>query len=230
MYSEAATSPEASQTSSRRVASKSNRRSRIIAAADAILRSTDGETLTIAAVAARADVCPATVYNLFGSKSALLAEVSTNDVQRYEAAVWASPEPDALARLLGSIRIAANFFRSAPEFYRDGRWTRAKRIDDRAAYMAKGAPRLDLPHELVKQAMLEGDLEAGADWQAIGNLLSQIGSGTLADLSWGRLDIDGWEVEMQFGYASVLYTFATVHVRTRLIPLISRGKHSVEGA
>src|SRR5882757_1389715 len=103
---------------SRREEAKSARRDRILAAAHDLLREVDAETVTVKAIAARSGLSAATIYNLFGSKTAILSQVFDLDLRGFEALVAEAPSADSLDRIFDSITIAARLYRDDPNFYR----------------------------------------------------------------------------------------------------------------
>ena len=94
------------------------RRARILDAAGALIRATGGTEFTMVDVAAKAQVSPATPYNLFGSKSGLLYALlnrSLDDVFR-GAVRFSSTSP--LEHPLEAADVAAGTFARDPVFFR----------------------------------------------------------------------------------------------------------------
>ena len=72
---------------SRREIGKAERRRRIIAAAGALLRESGLDAVSMAQIAERAEVSPATLYNLFQTKGAIFRQVFDVDLGGEHAAV-----------------------------------------------------------------------------------------------------------------------------------------------
>ncbi len=102
----------------RRELSKAERRSRIVEAAASLLRESGFDSVSMLQIAERADVSPATVYNLFLSKAAVFQHVFDRDLSEYERLVEAAPARDALDRIFKAIDVAATLYRQDPGFYR----------------------------------------------------------------------------------------------------------------
>ena len=95
------------------------RRQRAIldAARDIIARS--GEAgLTMLAVAAQAGVSPATPYNLFGSKQAILLAVYEEDASVFYDSFEERASDVPLERLFDLVDLAAEHWQRAPDFYK----------------------------------------------------------------------------------------------------------------
>ena len=76
---------------SRREASKADRRDRIVNATCELLREVGIEDTSLDLIAKRAKVSRGTLFNLFGSKGAILTEVFDRDLHDFEALVAAHP-------------------------------------------------------------------------------------------------------------------------------------------
>lgn len=201
---------------SRREEAKSARRDRILAAAHDLLREVDAETVTMKAIAARAGLSAATVYNLFGSKTVILSQVFDRDLSGFEALVDAAEASDSLGRIFASIAVAARLYRDDPNFYRltmvaRGGVGQGFRFDS-----AVREPRMRFWRRLVEAALRDGALRPDTDSAVVSVLLVQIASGALMDWASDAISVDQLESEMSFGFAAVLTSFATKAAETRL--------------
>jgi len=97
---------------------KLERRERILAAAQELIRSTGSVGLSMRALAERADVSLATPYNLFGSKGAVLAELGLAVLKRLERGMDELRSHDPIEDLLHIAELGANTYASDPRFYR----------------------------------------------------------------------------------------------------------------
>lgn len=97
---------------------KLRRRRAIVDATRALMAQSDGDRLTVGEIAAEAGVSPATPYNLFGTKQAILAIISDEELRGFKGffAERASPEP--LLRLFDCIDLAIAYWARSPDFYR----------------------------------------------------------------------------------------------------------------
>lgn len=76
-----------------RAQQKEHRRQAILAAAEALVRETASTEFSVGALATRANVSVATLYNLLGSKGAILYGLLNRTMDQFEAAT-ATPESD----------------------------------------------------------------------------------------------------------------------------------------
>ena len=201
---------------SRRESAKAGRRDRILKAAHGLLRQLPMEAVTVKAIAARAGLSAATVFNLFGSKGAILAGVFDLDLRAFEARVAAAPSTDALERLFASVTIAADFYRRDPEFYRLTMVARGGPPQQGEFEAVVREPLLRYWRGLVQTAIAEGLLAADADAARISVLLGQIANGALIDWTLDAIDVDQLEAELEFGFAACFSAFATAATAPRL--------------
>ena len=201
---------------SRREQAKSDRRRRILEAAQALMRRVGMEDVTVTAIAERSGLSPATVYNLFGSKGAILSGVFDLDLLAFEGMVADAPAEDGLDRIFNAIAIAARLYRQDANFYRLTMVARGG-TDQRSNFQATvREPRLRFWKRLVRGAIDDGGLARGTDADAVGVLLAQIATGVLTDWASDAISVDQLEVEMSFGFAAVLATFASRPAQARL--------------
>ncbi|HEX7760680.1 MAG TPA: TetR/AcrR family transcriptional regulator [Caulobacteraceae bacterium] len=206
---------------SRREQAKSARRRRILEAAHDLLREVDMEGVTVKAIAQRSGLSAATIYNLFGSKAAVLSGVFDLDLATYEAMVAGAAAEDSLDLIFHAIAIAADLYRGDPSFYR---------LTMVAPALARGGgaraesgfvttvrePRLRFWRRLVQASIDEGSLRAEADAAVLGVLLIQIAAGALMDWATDAITVDQLEIEMSFGFATVLASFAAKPAQAKL--------------
>jgi len=94
------------------------RRGRILDAAGALIRETGGTDFTMVEVADKAEVSPATPYNLFGSKNGLLYALLNRSLDEVLRGVVSFSSPSALEHPLEAADTAAELFARDPVFYR----------------------------------------------------------------------------------------------------------------
>jgi AcrR family transcriptional regulator len=201
---------------SRREQAKSARRRRIVEAAHDLLREVDMEGVSVKAIAARSGLSAATVYNLFGSKAAILSQVFDLDLRVFEEKVAQAASNDALDRIFDSIAIAAELYRGDPNFYRLTMVARGGARRDSGLDAAVGEPRMRFWRRQVQAAIDEGWLRRDTEAVVISVLLVQIVAGALLDWASDAISVDQLEVETSFGFAAVLASFAVKPAQARL--------------
>ncbi len=200
----------------RRELGKDERRRRVVDAACDLLREVGIEALSMKMLATRAGVSLSTVYNLFGSKHAVLARVFDLDLLKYEQLVADADSQDALERLFDAVDIAADLYRADPGFYQATlrRWL-----------AGPSGPFLNLalrePHgrfwrRMVADARAEGLLKPDARPVVLATLAVQIFNGVLADWNDGEITVDQLRDEIKFGFAVVFHPFSTGAAGERL--------------
>lgn len=191
---------------SRREQAKDERRARIVTATCDLLREVGIDGLSGKLIAARADVSLSTVYNLFGSKQAVLARVFDLDLLNYERRVAALPSSDGLERMFDAVDVAGDLYAADPAFYRATLWRRP--ASEFASNAALRGPRIRFWRGLVQAAIDEGRLRPDTDAAALGALMIRIMSAVLADWIAGELSIDQLRAETKFGFAAAVSAFA----------------------
>jgi AcrR family transcriptional regulator len=193
---------------SRREQAKSGRRQRILEATYALLREGGLEKVTVTAIAARSGLSAATVYNLFGSKGAILSQVFDLDLHAFEERVAKAPSADSLDRIFDAIAIAADLYRGDPSFYRLTMVARGGARQDSRFDSTIREPRMRFWRRLVEQAIAEGGLNPATDAAIVSVLLVQIAAGVLMDWAADAISVDQLEIETSFGFAAALTSFA----------------------
>ncbi len=102
---------------SKRSLQKQVRRSAIVAAAEGLVRRSESVAFSMLELADAAGVSPATPYNLFGSKSAILYALLNGSADRIFAAAHA-PRGNAVDRALAAAAALADVLSADPGFYR----------------------------------------------------------------------------------------------------------------
>ena len=97
---------------------KLKRQRAIIDAARDIMAESGEAGLTMFAVASRAGVSPATPYNLFGSKQAILQAVYEEDMRGFHANFDEHAGTDPLGRIFDLVDYTIKHWNSSPDFYR----------------------------------------------------------------------------------------------------------------
>jgi AcrR family transcriptional regulator len=207
---------EAEAPVGRREQAKSERRARIVEAACELLREVGLEEMGMKALAARAGLSQSTVYNLFGSKQAVLAAVFDLDLNRFEALVAAAASPDPLERLFDTVDLAVEVYRADEPFYRAVMWRRPNEAGEMGLGETLREPRSRYWRALVEDAIAHGRLTADADPAVLAAMIIQIFGGVLADWIGGDITLDQMRDETKLGFAAALSAFATEPSATAL--------------
>ena len=216
--------PEASI--GRREQAKAERRSRIVQATYALLREVGMDGISIKLVAERAEVSAATVYNLFGTKNAILKQVLDLDLEQFEIRVARLKSADALQRIFDAVHVAARLYQEDPGFYRATMLVRPV-ADAPDVYAARRDPRLAFWRSMVEGAVAEGHLRRDVNDEVLGTLLNHITAGVLGDWIAQVISVRQLEREICFGFAVALHAFATAQAEPVLSARIAEMQASL---
>lgn len=187
----------------RREAGKTSRRRRIVEAASMLLRETSFESVAMVDIAARAEVSPATLYNLFQTKLAIFGAVFDEDLVRFTRKVAAADAAGPIDRIFVAIDLAASLYRRNGKFYRA-----MAHVGDTPLHRAISEPRRRFWQDRVSEAIAAGELRPHADARLIGGLLMQIMRGLFVDWAVGAISVDRLAKETAYGFALVLSAHA----------------------
>lgn len=199
---------------SRRERGKDARRSRIVEAAYALLREVGVDDLSVKMIADRADLSPATVYNLFGAKGAVLAKVYERDFEAFIAKVVSAGSPSALDAIFDSIRITVDHYRSDPPFYR-GMSIRNPRAEPELVIAVQG-PRQAFWRDLLGRAAREGDIAQGIRADLVSLAMLQLSGGAFGYWCADLISLDEMEQQTNYAFALLLMGVARPSGRTKL--------------
>lgn len=140
---------------------KLKRRRAILDAAREIIATLGDTGLNMRAMAARAGVSPATPYNLFGSKQAVLQAVYDEDQAEFYRDFEAHASTEPLTRLFDLIDLSFGHWRRTPEFHK-ALLKILYRSAAAAAQSGETPPRLTYVHvqRLIEEAVAAGVLRA----------------------------------------------------------------------
>ena len=217
----------------RRELSKAERRQRIVEAATSLLRENGFDGVSMLQIADRADVSPATVYNLFQTKAAVLQQVFDSDLSEYERLVEAARARDALDRIFKAVDVAAALYRGDPGFYR----AMAQLHRGSAPRPAIAEPRIGFWQRMVAAAQADGRLLLSADPQLLGVTLSQTIRGAFSEWAGGVISAERLAEETAYGFALALLAYAapdasddlTARLRKLEAALTARDRHEKAG-
>lgn len=207
--------PQEVRPTSRRERGKDARRARIVEAAYALLREVGADDLSVKMIADRADFSPATVYNLFGAKGAVLAKVYERDFEGFITKVAEAGSPSALDGIFDSIRIAADLYRSDPSFYR-GISIRNPRAE-RELVISVQAPREAFWRGLLERAVREGDLVQGVRPELLSTVMLQMSGGAFGHWCADLISLEEMEAQSSYAFALLLMGLARPAARAKLL-------------
>lgn len=189
----------------RREEAKARRRAAIIAAARSLIKEGDTEKgeLSMRRLAARAAVSVTTVYNLFGSKQALMIGVLNDDHTAYREWFGRVRSPDPIERFFDAIVLAKQLYASEPNFYKSVQFSVYNGYA-RELRLALLGPRHSFLEDLVREAVHLGAIDTSVNIAAFGNHLNSIFR--WAVLSWALSDVslDQLEAEIGYGFCAAL--------------------------
>lgn len=200
---------------SRREKAKEGRRTRIVKATYALLREVGMDELSVKLIAQRADVSPATVYNLFGTKSAVLEKVNEVNLREFEALVAKAPSIDALDRIFDATEMAADTYDADPAFYRSLMYVRDTEGADQAEKV-KSRQRENFWTIMSREAQAEGHLVPTANVQLIGMAMTQLATGVFSQWGYELITARQLAAETSYGFAALLTPFAAPAALKRL--------------
>ncbi|RYD98665.1 MAG: TetR/AcrR family transcriptional regulator [Sphingomonadales bacterium] len=199
---------------------KLKRQRAILDAAREIMAQTGEAGLTMFALATRAGVSPATPYNLFGSKQAILQAVYEEDMREFHAGFDERASSDPLARIFDLGDLSIEHWSNSPDFYKallmvlsrnggpgvDGAWS----------------PGRSYARQLIKDLAASGGLVAKAPLAALSTALVRTLKSVGQEWVDGELTLEqaGRDVGIAFGV--VLTGFVTPQTKAALADILDR--------
>src|SRR5581483_9434653 len=163
---------------SRRERHKDQRRNRIIDAAYELMREAGADDISVKMISDRADVSTATLYNLFGTKGAVLEKVYERDMAQFAVKLAAAKAPSALDEIFAAVRTGIDLFRTDPNFYR-GLSIRNPRAEPELVASVQD-PRQQLWIGLLERAIAERDLAADTRVELVSMAMLHLGGGAFS--------------------------------------------------
>jgi len=185
---------------------KADRRRRIVDAADALVHESGFDSVSMVQIAQRAELSPATLYNLFETKEAILREVLNRDLDAFKDLVANERSENALERIFVAINVSVARFRSDPVFYRA-----IGRATESANKLAKEirVPRRTFWRDQVAAALAEGRLRPNTDVDLLGVTLWRLIRGAFIDWIADMITAERMAKEITYGMALALLPHAT---------------------
>ncbi|MGV2981446.1 TetR/AcrR family transcriptional regulator [Camelimonas sp. ID_303_24] len=187
-------------------AGKQERRNRIVAAASEIIREAGIDGVTVEAIARRASVSPATVYNLFGNRAAVFDHIFDADMAQYDALVAAQAGAGPVGIFFEAIDIATGLYARQPDYYKA-----LMRLSERDGplYVSFSRPRHAFWARLVREAHAAGALAPDLDHEAAAGALAAIARGALYFWVEGRASLAQLHHQFSYGFGLVLLSMVT---------------------
>jgi len=187
-------------------AGKQERRNRIVTAASDIIREAGIDGVTVEAIARRASVSPATVYNLFGNRAAIFDHIFDVDMARYDALVAARAGAGPVGIFFEAIDVATGLYARQPDYYKA-----LMRLSERDGqlYVSFSRPRHAFWIRLVREAQAAGALTPDLDHEAAAGALAAIARGALYFWVEGRASLAQLHHQFSYGFGLVLLSMVT---------------------
>ena len=183
------------------------RRAILDAARDIILR--EGEAgMTMRAMAAQAGVSPATPYNLFGSKQAVLQAIYDEDYLAYGRYFEEHASKDPLIRIFNLADVSIQYFELQPDFYRAllGILQRnaGSEVDSASWSLRRGYLR-----ELLQACVASGHLRDDTPIDLVSSALLRIFKAISQEWVEGALTLDDWRNQLGTSIGLILASLIT---------------------
>ena len=196
---------------------KAKRREAILDAALELLRTDDLASLTTERVAERAEVSPATVYNLVGPREQLLVALMDRVIDQLVTTVAeldpaATDDPLAAARLI--VERSVEVFVAESDVYRQV----VGAVGDLTAsssYLAHDPAQLQVA--AMRDAQRDGIIRADLDPAALGRQIYLTYTGAMLAWAGGALSDDGFSIATRHGLVTVVVAAATDEHRERYL-------------
>ncbi len=192
------------------------RRTRILEAAQQLIRVTGGTGLSMRALADKAEVSLATPYNLFGSKGAVLLALQLGALEKLEQAMDELSTRDPIEQVLEVAELGARIYTGDPSFWRplmQAHWLAKGAINDSPLH-----PRIvALWHRSLEAGVRAGRLIAEANPEFVARHLVICFYGVLVLWVQGNLDGDGFRAQVLYGFALAMLGVASPAARAKLM-------------
>jgi AcrR family transcriptional regulator len=187
---------------------KAERRRLILWAAVNIISEEGEEGLTVRALAARAGLSPVTVYNLFGSKYAILKAAAEEDYLSLIAYFESNASPDSLVRVLDLIDLSTEYYARKPKFYKALFSSLLRNSTSELAFEAWESRSSHL-QRLIGAAVAGGLLRENTPVDLLSTLFTRVGRSITQEWVDDTLTFETAREEVFKSYWTILLEFAT---------------------
>jgi len=188
------------------------RRKAILAAARTLLEK---EPLSMRRLADAAGVSQATPYNLFGTKRRIFLALYQEINDDLLARIMASDARDALDRMYAAILLMTRSLAAEPGFFR-ALIAVIYASDAEDADSGTADPAIAIWTELMHALAEEGLIDTRVDLAAFTRNFVYLVGGALMDWTDGRIDADGLDAAVRYGFTLATLAVATDASRPRL--------------
>ena len=202
---------------------KSRRRKQILDATRRLLRRRPANEVSIEEIAELAELAPATVYNLLGSRNAIWAALIDDVLDQLSEELAQLPDSDPIARAHAVITISVRLFAADPKVHRQALLHRHTVSGGRDAIRHNP---VTLQIDAMRDAIDAGTLENNLTPDQLGQQVFVSYNGALHFWTMGGLSVTEFERVALHGLYTVLAVAATDETRphfTRELRKLGRG-------
>jgi AcrR family transcriptional regulator len=220
-----ASTAEPGRRSSKRDSGKEGRKAKIIDATHVLLRQADIASISVKMIAKEAGVSPATVYNLFHTKAAILERVYQKDLLDFGSRMAALQSESHLSRITDCVGVIARHYNSDPRFYRSLVNMPRSEPEDVGLIQAVNRSRANFWADLVRRAIEARELRSDADAAGLGSMMHHAYVGAIAGWAASQISIERCERELTYGFVALLLSYATERGRPELLRKLTALSH-----
>ena len=199
---------------------KAQRRQLIIATACEMLAEEGAEGLTIRAIASRAGLSPVTVYNLFGSKYAVLKDIYGEEYRGLVAFFESRASKDPLVRLFDLIDLSTEYYSRRLPFYKT-LFSNLLRNSGSEIAVTDWNTRAANVRGLLAAAVEAGDLRADTPLDILAAIFIRIGRAISQEWVDGSVLAEQARTELGLAFETIVTSHCTDGARHKL-ELIAR--------
>lgn len=201
---------------------KQERRRAIVGAVRELLREDASQKLTKEAIAERADVAPATVYNLVGTRAQLLSALAEDFMQEVERRLSDLPAGDPLRRVRGVVELACDVVLEDPVVYAG-----LVRCRGESGLVLRQGP---IGHliEALADAQAQQALIAEADVRRLASSIATACAGAVHQWASGLIDARGFRARCVFSVDLVLAAAASPRKRKELTRVLHKRRSAAD--
>lgn len=192
-----------------------------------MIRETGDAALSMRALAERAGVSPATPYNLFGSRRAIVL-AAVGDVPEFLTRFRRFNAPDAVEPLFRAVELAVEFYVADPFFYRT-LWRAVFAGSEGVRPEIYSAARDAFWRDLLEAAGRAGVFEPDVDLELLWRALDRAFSSSMLEWVLGELADARLAPTIRHGYALVLGGAASEAWRPLLLARLKEAQAALAG-
>lgn len=200
---------------------KAERRALILRTAAEMIAEAGSEGLTIRAIAAGAGLSPVTVYNLFGSKHAVLKDLYTEEYQKLVSFFEENASDDALIRIFDLIDLSARYYLRRLNYHL-ALFTELIRHSNTDVAVGDWATRSINMQRLLAAAVQAGYLQSDTPVETLAMMFIRVGKSVSQEWVDGSLTANQSRQELGVTYHLILSKFATAKAAEPLREMAAR--------